>query len=130
MLLLDIHEAIRQLNGESGSYAGMAQWISRAAPTQAKGHATPEEWYQIYQDLDDLERDLDQMVGSLRLDRASLFRVYHRVQVIRDNWLQYRWRDFSRNGELTPQGHTAVQEDEVFFTDVLSKIKHVLVAAR
>jgi hypothetical protein len=56
--------------------------------------------------------------------------VYHRFLVVRENWLCYRGRDFSRNCELTPQGHTAVHEDEVLLTDILSKIKRMLVAAR
>ncbi len=130
LLLLDTHEAITKLHRTAGRHAWMAQWLSRAAPAHAEGHATPEEWLEIYQDLDDDERDLDQMKGSFRLDRTLLFRVYHRFLVTLDNWCQYRWRDFSRNGELTPQGQTAVHKDEVHLTDVLSKIKHMLVAAR
>ena len=129
LLLLDTHEAITQLHREAGHHAWWAWWLARAAPSHAEGHATPEEWLQIYDDVGDDERDLDQMKWSLRLDRALLFRVYHRFLVTRDNWLQYRRRDFSRNGELTPQGQTAVHEDEVLLTDVLSKVKHLLVAA-
>jgi hypothetical protein len=110
LLLLDTHEAITQLHRTAGTHAWMAQWLSRAAPTHAEGHATPEEW--------------------LRLDRTLLFMVYHRFLVVRENWLCYRGRDFSRNCELTPQGHTAVHEDEVLLTDILSKIKRMLVAAR
>ena len=127
MLLLDTQETMKQLHREAGH---RAWWLARGAPSHAEGHATPEEWFQVYQDLDDVDRDLDQMVGSLRLDRSLLFNVYHRFQVIRDHWLQYQWRDFSRNGELTPQGQAAVHEDEVLLTDVLSKIKQMLVAAR
>ena len=130
LLLLDTHEAITQLHREAGHHAWWAQWLSRAAPTHAEGHATPAEWLQIYQELDDVLRELHQMVGSLRLDRTLLFKVYHWFLVIREKWLQYRWRDFSRDGELTPQGQAAVHEDEVRLTDVLSKIKRMLVASR
>ena len=130
LLLLDTQEAMKQLLREAGHHAWWARWLARGAPSQVEGHTTPEEWFQVYQDLDDVLRELDHMVGSLRLDRALLFNVYHRFQVIRDHWLQYQWRDFSRNGELTPQGQAVVHEDKVLLTDVLSQIKQMLVAAR
>lgn len=67
----------------------MAQWLIRAAPSHAEGHATPEEWAGLYQDLSDVERDLDQMVGLLRLDRTLLFGVYYRMLRIKQAWIEY-----------------------------------------
>lgn len=130
LLLLDTNEAITDLVRKAAGYAWMAQWLRRGAPTQAEGRATPEEWLQIYQDLDDVERDLGQMKLLLRLDRTLLFRAYHRFLVIQENWLYCRRRDFSRNGEMTSEGDTAVHEDKVFLTDIFSKIKRMLVATR
>ena len=62
LLLLDAHEGITQLQSSAGRHAWWAQW----APTHAEGHATPEQWAALYQDLGDLERDVDQMVAEFR----------------------------------------------------------------
>lgn len=128
--LLNTHEAIMQLWRTAGHHAWMAQWLARVDPSHAEGHASSAEWFGVNQDLGDIERDLSQMVGVLRLDRTQLFRIYHRFQVARENWLHYLWRDFSRNGELTPEGAAAVYKDDERLTDVLSNIKCLLVASR
>lgn len=130
LLLLDTHEAITDLYRTAAGYVSMAQWLRRGVPMQAEGRATPEEWLHIYHDLDDVERDLCQMKLLFRLDRTLLFRVYHRFLVIQENWLRCRGLDFSRDGELTPDGDTAVREDKAFLADIFLKIKRMLVAAR
>src|SRR5690348_13396790 len=73
LLLLDAHEAITELQRDTGSHAWTAQWLARTAPTHAQGHTTPEEWLKLYQDLGDIERDIDQLVAVLRLNRTVLF---------------------------------------------------------
>jgi hypothetical protein len=130
LVLLDTHEGITQLQRDAGDHAWWAQWLARTDPNHAEGHATPEEWAMIYQHLGDVTRDLDLMVGPLRLDRGLLFNVYHRMLAIQDAWLEYQRRDFTRNGELTPEGEEVLREERALFADLILKIKRMLVAAR
>lgn len=130
LVLLDTHEGITQLHSGAGDHAWWAQWLARSSPTHAEGHATPEEWAMIYQDLGDVERDLDQMVGRLRLDRSLLFNIYHRMLAVQGAWLEYRARDFSREGVVTPEGEDVLRTEQALFADLMLKIKRMLVAAR
>jgi len=84
----------------------------------------------IHHDLGDVTRDLDLMVGPLRLDRSLLFTVYHRMQAIQGAWLECQRRDFSRDGELTPEGEDVLRTEQSRFADLILKIKRMLVAAR
>jgi hypothetical protein len=59
-----------------------------------------------------------------------LFNVYHRMLAIQDAWLEYQRRDFTRNGELTPEGEEVLREERALFADLILKIKRMLVAAR
>jgi hypothetical protein len=130
LLLLNVNEDTIQLESDAGDHAFWAQWLARTAPNHAEGHAKPEEWAMIYQDLGDVTRDLDLMKGRLRLDRSLLFNIYHRMLAIQDAWLECQRRDFSRGGELTPQGEEVLSEERALFADLMLKIKRMLVAAR
>jgi hypothetical protein len=130
LLLLDVNEDIIQLERDAGDHAFWAQWLARTAPTHTEGNTTPEQWMLIHHDLGDVTRDLDLMVGPLRLDRSLLFTVYHRMQTIQGAWLECQRRDFSRGGEVTPQGEEVLREERAFFADLMLKIKRMLVAAR
>jgi len=130
LLLLDTHEAITQLQRDAGNHAWWAQFLAPTASAQVQGHTTPEEWVRLYHDLGDILRDLDQMKGRLRLDRSLLFNIYHRMLAIQGAWLEYQARDFSREGEVTPQGEEVLREEQALFADLILKIKRMLVAAR
>jgi hypothetical protein len=130
LLLLDTNEGITQLERDAGDHAFWAQWIARTDPTHAQGKTTPEEWVMIYQNLGDVTRDLDLMKGRLRLDRSLLFNIYHRMLAIQDAWLECQRRDFSRGGELTPEGEEVLREEQALFADLMLRVKKMLVAAR
>jgi hypothetical protein len=130
LLLLDVNEDIIRLYRDAEDHTFWADFFSRTARNHVEGHATPEEWVMIYHDLGDVTRDLDLMVGPLRLDRSLLFTVYHRMQAIQGAWLAYRARDFTRGGEVTPEGEDVLREERAFFADLMLKIKRMLVAAR
>lgn len=70
------------------------------------------------------------MIGRLRLDRSILFTIYHRMLAIQDAWLDYRRRDFSRGGEVTPKGEEVLREERALFADLTRQIKRMVVAAR
>jgi hypothetical protein len=42
-------------------------------------------------------------------------------------WLEYRARDFRREGELTPKGEEVLREEQALFADLMLKIKRMLV---
>jgi hypothetical protein len=130
LLLLNTNEEITQLQREAGNHAWWAQFLAPTASAQVQGPATPEEWVSLYLDLGDILRDLDQMKGRLRLDRSLLFNSYHRMLAIQDAWLKYLARDFSRGGEVTPEGEEVLREEQARFADLILKIKRMLVAAR
>jgi hypothetical protein len=130
LLLLDVNEDATQLERDAGDHAFWAQWLAHTAPSHAEGNTTPEEWVMIHHDLGGVTRDLDLMVGPLRLDRSILFNVYHRMLAIQDAWLKYLARDFTRNGELTPEGEDVLREEQARFADLMLKIKRMLVASR
>jgi len=130
LLLLDTNEEITRLRSNAEDHAWWAQFLARTASAQVQGHATPEEWVRLYHDLGDILRDLDQMKGRLRLDRSLLFNIYHRMLAMQDAWLEYRARDFTRGGEVTPEGEEVLRVEQALFADLMLKIKRMLVAAR
>lgn len=130
LLLLDTHEAITQLQRDADGHTFWAEFLARTASAQVQGHATPEEWGRLAQDLGEVERDFFLMKGNLRLDRSLLFNIYHRMLAVQEAWLEYQVRDFSRNGELTPKGEDVLREERALFADLIVKIKRMLVAAR
>lgn len=130
LFLLDTQEAIIGLRRDAEGYAWWAKFLARTDSSHVQGHATPEEWDRLTQDLGDVERELDQMVGRLCLDRSILFNIYHRMLSIQGAWLEYRARDFTHGGELTPKGEEVLREEQALFADLMLKIKRMLVAAR
>jgi hypothetical protein len=130
LLLLDVNEDATQLEIDAGDHAFWAQWIACTDATHAQGKTTPEEWVMIHHDLGDVTRDLDLMVGPLRLDQTLLFNIYHRMLAVQDAWLAFLARDFSRGGEVTKEGEDVLREEQARFADLILKIKRMLVAAR
>lgn len=49
---------------------------------------------------------------------------------INDAWLDYRRRDFSRGGEMTPQGAEVLREEQARLANLILQIKKMVVAAR
>lgn len=130
LLLLDTGEMIIQRRSDAEHHAWWADFLDRTVSSQVKEDTTPQEWARIAQDLGDVERDFDQMIGPLRLNRTLLFNSYHKMLAVQGAWLEYQARDFSRNGELTPEGAEVLREEEALFVELILNIKRMLVAAR
>lgn len=129
-ILINTNEGLTQLHSDAGHHAFWADFLARTASAHVEGHAPPEGWFKIYEDLGDVTREFDLMVGPLRLDRRLLFTVYHRMRAIQDAWLEYQRRDFSRNGELTTEGEEVLRGERALFADLMLNIKRMVVAAR
>jgi hypothetical protein len=89
------------------------------------------EWIQVSQAFSDVERDFDQMVGLLRMDR-SLLRIYHQMGPIRDTWIHYRTRHLrpALEGEKEQEIPEDIREEEAMWATIMTNIKKMLVASR
>jgi hypothetical protein len=81
LCLLDTHEIITRLREDADCFAGRASELARMN-VQAEFEKA-REWRELSQQLAEVERDCDQMVGPLQLDRALLFGIYHRMMGIK-----------------------------------------------
>jgi hypothetical protein len=90
------------------------------------------EWFAVFQGLEDVERESDQMVGRLQLDRTQLFRIYHQLGPLRGAWMHYRTRDLKPavEGEKEQEIWKDVREEAARWATVMANIKKMLVAAR
>ena len=125
LLVVESHEMIEHFQENARHYAAMAYLVS--GMNVAGQYEKAKEWLQMYHDLTDLERDCDQMVGRLRLDRGLLFRIYHQMRVRRETWMHYQTR------ELNPADKercVAIHKEEAQWDMLMTKIKHMLVASR
>ena len=91
------------------------------------------EWMKIYQSLVDVERDCEQMVSRLQLDRSLMFRIYHAMQAIRDRWID------SWASRLNPkeEGQASYEEsvknllrEENEWGTTMTQVKKMLVSSR
>lgn len=130
LLLLDTHEQIQQLERDARDFAGMAYLLSGMnVPGE---YEKAKEWLQLSQALGDVERDCDQMVGRLRLDRSLLFNIYHRMLPIRDTWMHYRTRHLkpALEGEKEQEIPKDIREEDAMWATIMTNIKKMLVASR
>jgi hypothetical protein len=128
--LLDTHEQIQQLERDARDFAGMAYLLSGMnVPGE---YEKAKEWLQLSQALGDVERDCDQMVGRLRLDRSLLFNIYHRMLPIRDTWMHYRTRHLkpALEGEKEQEIPKDIREEDAMWATIMTNIKKMLVASR
>lgn len=130
LLLLDTHEQIQQLQQDARTIAGMAYIF--AGMNVPGEYEKAKEWLQLSQTLGDVERDCDQMVGRLRLDRSLLFRTYHQMRGIRDTWMHYRTRHLkpALEGEKEHEIPEDIREEDAMWTTIMTNIKKMLVASR
>ena len=145
LLLVNTHEDIEQLIQVMGHIVAAAHFFFRGAFSHVKRNIPPEEWAKLHGDLDDVERDFQQMMGRLRLDQSLLFKIYHRLKRVRDIWLQFREHDYMESVQrrlaasvaglndsdaILPESRQMIEEDRARLDDVVTKVKHLLVAAR
>jgi hypothetical protein len=144
LLLIDTHESIKALLQSMEFIVVSAHFFFQGCFINVKENVPPEKWKKLSDELDSIERDIEQMVGSLRLDRTLLFEVYHRLSGVRDAWLQYREHDRIQqmqrrtsecvggrdDGTSQPENERMIADDRALLDDVMGKIKRLLVAAR
>lgn len=130
LLLIETHEQIQQLKDDARTIAGMAYLLANG--NVAGEYEKAKEWLQLSQALDDVERECDQMVGHLRLDRSLLFNIYHQMRKILDTWMYYRTRHLkpTLDGEKEQDMPKDILEEEAMWATIMINIKKMLVASR
>jgi hypothetical protein len=123
--LIDAHELIIRFQENAHHFASMSYHL---AEMNVRGrYEMAKEWFQVYLDLCDVERDCDQMVGRLRLDRTLLFRIYHQILPVRDTWVRYQARHLNPEDKERCE---AIRQEEEMWSTLITKIKKLLVASR
>ena len=92
LLLLDVDEVYPALKHECLDHAALGRVMA-----SVRSNVVIDEWIQLYWQLDECQRDYQQMVIGLRLEPVLLFSIYQRMLRIEEEWLDLRTR------ELTPE---------------------------
>lgn len=130
MLVLETPELIQSLWRDARDFAAMAYLLAKG--NVAGEYEKAKEWLELSQALDDVDRDFDQMVWHLRLDRSLLFRIYHRMGPLRDTWMYYRTRHLkpALEGEKEQEIPQDIRDEVEMWATIMTNIKKMLVAAR
>jgi len=130
LCLLETHELIQQLRQDARTIASMAAGFAQMnVPGE---YEKAKEWFAVFQGLEDVERESDQMVGRLQLDRTQLFRIYHQMASLRGAWTHYRTCDLTPavEGEKEQEIWKDIREEAAMWATVMTNIKKMLAAAR
>jgi len=108
--------------------------IARLLASGKPGMTTVEEWISLYWIIDECERDHEQMVMRLCLDRMILFGIYQRMLVVKNKWLNYQFNDCDKqtgivSEERNASGTFASEEEERIWSTIMINVKRMLVAA-
>ena len=108
--------------------------IARLLASVKPGMTSMEEWISLYWIIDECERDHDQMVMRLCLDRMILFRIYQEMLVVKHNWLNYQFNDCDKqtgivSEERNENGTFASEEEERIWATIMINVKTMLVGA-
>ena len=130
MLVLETPELIQLLRRDARDFAGMAYLLAKG--NVAGEYEKAKEWLELSQALDDVDRNFDQMVGRLRLDRSLLFGIYHQMGPLRDTWMYYRTRHLkpALEGEKEQEIPQYIRDEDEMWATVMTNIKKMLVASR
>jgi hypothetical protein len=130
LLLLDVHELLPDLKHLCLERARIARLLGTLQP----GLTSVEEWVSLYWIIDECERDHEQMVMRLSLDRMILFGIYQRMLVVKTNWLNYQFNDCDKRTEIVSEERHenrgfALEEEERIWTTIMTNVKRMLVGA-
>jgi hypothetical protein len=130
LLLLDISEIFPELKCKSLDHGTIARLFGSIRPRMM----TPQQWMDLYWIIDECERDYEQMVMRLRLDRTILFRVYQRMLLVKQSWLTYLLAHFDKNTQSVCEednmnAPSAWDVEERMWNAIMTSIKKMLVAA-
>jgi hypothetical protein len=130
LCLLETHELIQQLRQDARTIASMAAGFAQMNVPGEYDKA--KEWIAVFQGLEDVERESDQMVGRLQLDQTQLFWIYHQMGPLRGAWMHYRTCDVKPavEGEKEQEIWGDIREEAAMWATVMTNIKKMLVASR
>jgi hypothetical protein len=130
LLLLDVSEVLPELKRKSLDYAAIARMLASVRPWMT----TAQQWVALYWIIDECERDCEQMVLRLGLDRTILFRIYQQMLTAKNKWLTYLRIDFAQDtqslrNETNMNESSAWELEEHMWNALMTSIKKILVAA-
>jgi len=130
LLLLDVHELLPELKHMCLERARIARLLGSVKP----GLTSVEEWIGLYWIIDVCEREHEQMVMRLRLDRMILFRIYQQMLEVKTRWIIFEFNDFDKQTRTVSEERNeketfASEEEERMWSTVMTNIKRMLVAA-
>jgi hypothetical protein len=129
LILLNVDELFPNIKAETHDRADIARVLSSVASNFI---GLEDEWNKVYEALDDVHRDYEQMVFGMRLDSALLFSIYQRMLGIKEQWLSIRTRELSPKDdlEMSQESYDALREEKECWTAIIYKLKQMLVASR
>jgi hypothetical protein len=129
LILLNVDELFPNLKAESHDHADIARVLSSVASNFI---GLEDEWNKVYEALDDVQRDYEQMVIGMRLDPVLLFSIYQRMLGIKEQWLSIRNRELTPKDdrEMSQESYDALCEERQWWAAIIYKIKQMLVASR
>jgi hypothetical protein len=129
LLLLDMDELFPELKQECQDHAAISRILSSV---QSKFVGMEDEWNKVYEALDDVHRDYEQMVIGMRLDPVLVFSVYQRMLGIKEQWLSIRTRELTPKDdrEMSQESYDALCEERECWAAIIYKIKKMLVTSR
>jgi hypothetical protein len=130
LLLLDVYELLPELKHMCLERACIARLLGSVKP----GLTSVEAWISLNWTIDECERDHEQMVMRLSLDRMILFRIYQRMLEVKNNWLNYECNDCDKQSgfvseEMDEKGTFLSNKEERLWTAIMTSIKRMLVGA-
>lgn len=131
LLLLDAQDAIEQLQEDAGQFAVMTHEFARMSVPGYHEHA--QAWAQIYQQIDDALRELDQMVPLFQLNQGAMFQIYNTMRRVKTRWRAQRIGE-RRIVETEPDGldpafRLALRDDDAQITRIIEHLKRLVAAA-
>ena len=129
LFLLEVYEKIKHLRQTSLDFATVTILLGRLGVPDK--YENGRKWMQLSLTFTEIERDFDQMVMSLRLDRSRLFDMYLRMPGLRNRWMSYRIRDLTPrpDQEIDLELRESLRKEEEMWDAIMINVKKMYVAS-
>lgn len=131
LLLLEVQEAIEQLQQDAREFAGMAHEFARM--NVAGQYEQAQDWARMSLALDDCLRELDPMLPAFQVNRVTMYQIYKSMRRLKEPWLTQRIRGCrlieSEPDGVDPESRQMLRDDEARFTRIIDQLKRLVAAA-
>ena len=131
LLLLDVQEAIEQLQQDARQFAGMAHEFARMNVAGQYEHA--QYWAREYLEIDDCLREIDPVLPAFQLNRGTMLQIYTTMRRLKERWLAQCIRGSSRpptdSEGFEPETRQTLRDEEAHLTRIVEHLKQLVAAA-